>query len=151
MTPPLSSLTSVPVLVVEPLEGSRALYADALRIAGCRVTVVSDSERAYVMAIRRPPRVVIASFEAPFRDERFAICQRFREDERTRHIPVVIVAAALDQADIARATAMGALAVAAHPTDAAKLIGAVQGVLAARPGQRIKARLRPPDDIKRSA
>lgn len=142
---------AAPVLVVETMGRSRALYADILPLAGYQVTVVADSERAFIAAIDQHPRAVIVSFEPQIRDERRALCQRLRDDARTRSLPIVLVASTLEPSDIQWATEAGVLAVVADPGDSAKLVGALEGVLAGRRAERIKATLREPNNRKRFA
>jgi CheY-like chemotaxis protein len=143
----------ISVLLIEFPDGSDA-YADALHRAGFQVDLVADAAEAFDAVLARAPHVIVASFDSALRASRFALCEQLQADERTRSIPLVLTAAALDRDDIEQATSVGVLALALPPSNEAKLVSAIQGVLAAhrkRPPARATLGRRSKDDSARSA
>ncbi len=126
----------ISLLLLEANDGARMAYTEALRGAGCRVTTAADSAQAYAAAVADVPDVIVVAFDAAVRDDRFGLCQRLGADARTRHVPVLLTSAAMSEHDLERATSTGVLALVLESRDAAKLVSAVRGVVAAR--------LRPP-------
>ena len=108
----------------------------ALRDAGCTVSTATDSVHAYTAALAEMPDVIVVGFDPSVRDDRFGLCKRLGADARTRQVPILLTSAAVNQKDLELATSTGVLALVLESRDAAKLVSAVRGVVAAR--------LRPP-------
>ena len=123
---------AISLLLLESNDGARAVYTDALRDAGCTVTMAADSADAYAAAVAHAPDVIVVGFDAGLREDRFGLCKRLGDDPRTRQIPILLTSAAVDQRDLERATSTGVLALVLESRDATKLVSAVRGVVAAR-------------------
>ena len=121
-----------PVLLLESHEAVRRLRAQALRAEGFDVTSVADSEEALASAVRRMPRMVVASFDPQTREDRFLLCLRLKADERLRSVPVLLTSTDLDDDDLRRATDLRLLVIATSPGDCGKVLGAVGGMLCRR-------------------
>jgi two-component system, chemotaxis family, chemotaxis protein CheY len=118
------------VLLIEPKDESRAVHADALRRAGFAVIAVPDCATGLYAVAEVTPQIVVASYNPRTRDECFALCERLKDDSRTKAIPVLLTAETITTDDLQRATDMKVLGVAAGPDDEVKITGAVRGVLA---------------------
>ena len=79
-------------LVVDDLAEMRDVYGVALRIAGFQVEEASDGFEGVERALAAPPHVIVMDFAMPGMDGGEAI-QLLASDERTRHVPVVMVSA----------------------------------------------------------
>ena len=122
----------ISLLLLESDESARAAYTGALRDAGCTVSTAPDSAHAYTAALAEVPDVIVVGFDPSVREDRFGLCKRLGADARTRHVPILLTSAAVNQSDLELATSAGVLALAVESRDAAKLVSAVRGVVAAR-------------------
>jgi len=80
------------VLVVDDFKYSRDLYELCLSQQGFRVTLASDGQEALDKAFQLRPDVVIMDLSLPVLSGAEAT-RRLKADERTRHIPVLILSA----------------------------------------------------------
>jgi CheY-like chemotaxis protein len=123
---------AVSLLLLESNDSARSAYTDALREAGFTVTLATDSTGVYASAVADLPDVIVVGFDPALREDRFGLCQQLGGDPRTRHVPILLTSAAVEQRDLERATSTGVLALVLESRDAAKLVSAVRGVVAAR-------------------
>jgi CheY-like chemotaxis protein len=123
---------AISLLLLESNDKARSAFTEALRDAGCTVAMAADSADTYAAAVAQVPDVIVVGFDAAVREDRFSLCKRLGEDPRTRQVPILLTSAAVDQRDLERATSTGVLALVLESRDAAKLVSAVRGVVAAR-------------------
>jgi CheY-like chemotaxis protein len=137
----MSGTTSV-VLLIEPTDQSRTVYADALRGSGYIVVGVPDCTAALSALAELTPHIIIVGFDPRTHDECLAFCARLKADPRTVAIPTLLMSETIDGEDLHRATDMKVLGVTVGQRDAAKITGAVRGVLAVAdaPRRRVEAR-----------
>jgi len=88
----LTPVSTGPVLIVDDDENIRALLARILVDEQIPVSVAADGEEALRIVTEQAPRLVLLDLMMPGMDG-FEVLRRLRADERTRHIPVVIVTA----------------------------------------------------------
>jgi len=136
---------AISLLLLESDESARAAYTRALHDAGCTVSTATDSAHAYTAALAEMPDVIVVGFDPSLREDRFGLCKRLGADARTRHVPILLTSAAVNQNDLELATSTGVLALVLESRDAAKLVSAVRGVVAARlKPPPLRASLEPP-------
>jgi CheY-like chemotaxis protein len=123
---------AISLLLLESDESARAAYTRALRDAGFTVSTVTDSAHVYTVALSEMPDVIIVGFDPSVRDDRFGLCKRLGADPRTRQVPILLTSAVVNRTDLELATSTGVLALVLESRDAAKLVSAVRGVMAAR-------------------
>jgi CheY-like chemotaxis protein len=123
---------TISLLLLESDESARATYTRALRDAGCTVSTAADSAHAYTAALAEMPDVIVVGFDPSVREDRFELCKRLGADPRTRQVPILLTSAVVNQNDLELATSTGVLALVLESRDAAKLVSAVRGVVAAR-------------------
>jgi len=80
------------ILVAEDERDIRELIAFTLTFAGHEVTQASNGEDAVKLAIEKLPDLVITDVRMP-RMTGYEACRQIKQDERARHIPVVILSA----------------------------------------------------------
>ncbi|HEX9780558.1 MAG TPA: response regulator [bacterium] len=80
------------ILVVDDEADMTKLLKDRLERSGYRVETAFDGEEALARITREPPDLVILDLILPKLDG-WRVCQRLKSDERTRHIPVVMLSA----------------------------------------------------------
>jgi two-component system chemotaxis response regulator CheY len=117
------------ILIVEPDDDTRALFSQALQLAGCDVVEASDGRDALVKALAEPPSVVITETHLPILDG-YALCEVLRRDPATRTVPILIVTRETRRTDLERARAAGADAILAKPAPLDVLLNEVLRLLA---------------------
>jgi CheY-like chemotaxis protein len=142
--------TPTPILLLEGRSDRRAELAAALREADFDVTAVGDSQTAVGSLDTVRPRAVIANLDPPTRSDRIDFCRQIRDDPRTKTIPILLMAESLMEQDVQLATDPGVLVLTA-PHDVAKLMGALNGVLAVQRAKPLSASLRRRRDMSRTA
>jgi CheY-like chemotaxis protein len=123
---------AISLLLLESDESARLTYTGALRDAGWTVATATDSADAYAAVVEQTPDVIVVGFDDNVRDDRFGLCKRLGANASTRHVPILLTSASIDQRDLELATSTGVLALVLESRDAAKLVSAVRGVVAAR-------------------
>lgn len=78
------------VLVVDDGAESVARLCNLLRPDGYTVQVATDGASALQLAQQSPPDLVLLAVSLPGMDG-YAVCQRLKQDDATRHIPVVFL------------------------------------------------------------
>ena len=118
------------VLLVEPKDG-RHEHAAFLARAGFRVESVTTETVDIAGVIKRRPAVVAAELDGSGSATTLNLARRFRQDPRARPIPFIIYGHHLRSQDIEDAARAGALWLQLEPTDGARLVAAVRGLIAA--------------------
>ena len=113
------------VLVVDDSRVIRELISVNLEMEGFDVHTASDGVAALEALDHVRPQVITLDAMMP-RLDGFATLARLRADERTRQIPVVMVTARAQAADIARGKAAGADAYVTKPFEPADLVDLVR-------------------------
>jgi DNA-binding response OmpR family regulator len=143
--------TPAAILFLEDCDESRADVVEALRTAGFHVTPVADSQAARPLVHQIRPRVIVASMDARTRADRVMFCREIRSDARTARIPLLLTTDCMTEEDVCLATDPGALVLMMTRDDDAKLVAAIQGVLAAQRAEPLSASARRRRDVKWTA
>jgi DNA-binding response OmpR family regulator len=139
------------VLLVEARDDARSAHMRALRQAGLDVIRVRDSQTALEALKTVMPRVLVAGLNPRTRDVHVKLSREIRSDSGTEQIPIVLTTVAATEQDVELATDPGALVITATEDDAAKVVAAVQGVLAGQGAEPLRASLRREQRSKQSA
>ena len=78
------------VLVVDDFEDNRSMYAVYLTYSGYDVLEAADGQEAVEMAGVRMPDVIVMDLSLPIMDG-WEATRRLKADERTRHIPIIVL------------------------------------------------------------
>ena len=114
------------VLVVDDEREIRDLVANFLSTEGYEVIVAANGEEAIELAKRENPQLILLDMEMPGVDG-IETCKRLKAEEKTQHIPVIMVTAFGDR-DI-EAYLEGAADVVNNPFDIVELGFHVQSML----------------------
>jgi two-component system, cell cycle response regulator DivK len=80
------------ILVVDDFEPNRELYAYVLSDAGFKVALASDGQQALDQAFQLRPDLIIMDLSLPLISGPEA-ARQLKADERTRHIPIIVITA----------------------------------------------------------
>ena len=99
------------------------------RMAKCEVIVASDGAEGLALIQKHKPDLVMLDIMMPGMDG-FAVCERAKADEATRHIPIIFLTAQPQPAAVARAMSLGAAGYIVKPFDPIKIVDQVNEALA---------------------
>ena len=102
------------VLVIEDLPGIQRLVQVCLSAAGLDVTTRSDGVTGIHAALAEPPDLVVLDIGLP-RVDGWEVLETLRNDDRTRHVPVLVLTAHGTDENRNRAEASGANAFIPKP------------------------------------
>jgi DNA-binding response OmpR family regulator len=116
------------ILVADDDPDIRSLVALRLERSGYDVVAAGDGEQALATALERAPDVALLDVMMPKLDG-YEVTQRLRELEATRHLPIILLTARVQETDIARGVEAGADDYVKKPFSTNDLRDRVQAVL----------------------
>jgi DNA-binding response OmpR family regulator len=103
----MTDRTKTLVLVADDEEDIRALVAFRLERAGYEVITAADGEEALTLATTRLPDLVVLDMMMP-KATGLEVTRSLRELDETKEIPVILLTARAQEADVARGFEAGA-------------------------------------------
>jgi DNA-binding response OmpR family regulator len=119
------------VLVADDDPDILALVTFRLERAGYDVVGANDGEQALQLALAQPPDLAVLDVMMPKLDG-YEVTTRLRQNERTRRIPIILLTARVQEADIARGFEVGADDYVKKPFSPQELGARVQAILGRR-------------------
>ena len=119
------------VLVADDDEDIRELVRFRLERSGYRVLVARDGEEAFSLAVEHVPDLAVLDVMMP-RLDGYQLTRRLREHERTRAMPVMLLTARAQEADVTRGFEAGADDYLRKPFSPRELRARVQAILGRR-------------------
>jgi DNA-binding response OmpR family regulator len=119
------------VLVADDDPDILALVTFRLERAGYDVVGATDGEKALQLALAQPPDLAVLDVMMPKLDG-YEVTTRLRQNERTRRIPIILLTARVQEADIARGFEVGADDYVKKPFSPQELGARVQAILGRR-------------------
>jgi DNA-binding response OmpR family regulator len=116
------------VLVADDDPDIRSLVTLRLEKSGYEVVAAGDGEQALATALERIPDVALLDVMMPKLDG-YEVTERLREQDETRHLPVILLTARVQEADIARGVEAGADDYVKKPFSTGELRDRVQALL----------------------
>ena len=116
------------ILVVEDEEDIRELVRYNLVKEGYQVTAVASGEEGLAMTRSRQPDLVLLDLMLPGIDG-LTVCRKLKSDSATENIPIVILTAKGEEADVITGLNMGADDYVTKPFSTRVLIARMQAVL----------------------
>jgi signal transduction histidine kinase/DNA-binding response OmpR family regulator len=118
------------VLLIEDQSDVRAYITEKLA-ARFQVMEASDGTDGLEKALNEIPDLVISDVMMPGMDG-FELCRRLKTDDRTCHIPVILLTARADDGDRITGLGTGADAYVIKPFNSRELLVRIQGLIATR-------------------
>ncbi|PLX73815.1 MAG: two-component system response regulator [Desulfuromonas sp.] len=118
-------MTKKKILIVEDEESLLKLESILLTSKGYDVSGVADGQAALDAMQTIKPDLVLLDIMLPEIDG-FEVCRRIKEDEATRHIPVIMLTAKKSREDMARGEQVGADWYITKPFKSAMVIETIQ-------------------------
>jgi DNA-binding response OmpR family regulator len=119
------------VLVADDDPDILALVAFRLERAGYAVVTADNGEEALALARERLPALAVLDVMMP-RLTGYQVTKQLREDEATKDIPVILLTARVQEADVARGFEVGADDYIKKPFSPQELRARVQAILGRR-------------------
>jgi len=119
------------VLVADDDPDILALVTFRLERGGYDVVAANDGEEALRLAVERAPDLAVLDVMMPKLDG-YEVTTRLRQNERTRRMPVILLTARVQEADIARGFEVGADDYVKKPFSPQELGARVQAILGRR-------------------
>ena len=116
------------VLVADDDEDIRALVTFRLERAGYRVVAAENGEHALSVALESSPALAVLDVMMP-RLDGYELTRRLREHEATQSMPVILLTARAQEADVARGFDVGADDYIKKPFSPQELRARVQAIL----------------------
>lgn len=116
------------VLVADDDDDIRALVSFRLERSGYAVLTARDGEEALDLALEHRPRLAVLDVMMPKLDG-YQLTRRLRELEETRRMPVILLTARAQEADVARGFEAGADDYVRKPFSPQELRARVQAIL----------------------
>jgi two-component system alkaline phosphatase synthesis response regulator PhoP len=116
------------ILVVEDEEDIQELIAYNLNKEGYRVTAVDSGEDAMAEVAKQPPDLILLDLMLPGTDG-LEVCRMLRGDTATRDIPIIMVTAKGEEADVVVGLELGADDYVTKPFSPKVMIARVRAVL----------------------
>jgi DNA-binding response OmpR family regulator len=116
------------VLVADDDADILSLVSLRLERAGYEVVTAGDGEEALATALERTPDLALLDVMMPKLDG-YEVTQRLRARDSTRHMPVILLTARVQEADIARGIEAGADGYVKKPFSTLELRDRVQAAL----------------------
>ena len=121
------------ILIADDSSTEVMMFAKALEAAGYETIKAYDGEAAERMAIEEMPDLLVLDIIMPKKNG-FHVCRNLKTNPKTRNIPIVIVTAKGEDADVYWGKKQGADEYLIKPFDVSKLVAAVDRLLKGGPG-----------------
>lgn len=95
------------ILIADDLQQNRELLEAYLIDDGHEILMAADGRETLDVAVHRQPDLILLDIMMP-KLSGYEVCQRLRQDERTKDIPVLVITALKEMGDIEKAVAAGA-------------------------------------------
>ncbi|MDX9974599.1 MAG: GAF domain-containing protein, partial [FCB group bacterium] len=119
------------ILVVDDTSASLRLLADILSGAGYRVRLATDGDLALRSAKVHPPALILLDIKMPGMDG-YEVCQRLKDDEKTRSIPIIFLSILEDEREKVKAFQVGGVDYINKPIRAEEVLARVNTHLTLR-------------------
>ncbi len=118
---------SKPILLVEDNELNRDMLVRRLTRAGLEVITAGDGQQALDLMASEQPRVVLMDMNLPVLDG-WTACQRARQDDNIKDIPIIALTAHAMQSDRLKAMEAGCDDYATKPVDFPGLLAKIEKI-----------------------
>jgi DNA-binding response OmpR family regulator len=127
------------ILVVEDSDAIRQMIETLVSARGHQVEAVPTGAKGLESALAQPPDAILLDLMLGGSLDGFEVCQKLREAESTRTVPIIVISALTDDASKQRATDAGATAYYTKPFSPTALLKELE-TIPARESAKIRAR-----------
>ncbi len=127
--------TETSILIVDDVPINLQVLVNILREKSYKISVATSGEKALEMVERFLPDLILLDVMMPEMDG-FEVCQKLKEDEKTRDIPVIFLTAKTEKEDIIKGFGLGAVDYVTKPFNKAELLARVDTHLLLRRSQK---------------
>jgi len=124
----MGSLTGAWVLVIEDLKDQAELWSDVCAEAGLNAMTAPTGVAGYRRACDAQPAIILLDLTLPDLDG-WEVCRRLKTDDRTKHIPIVILTARDEPHGARRAQDAGCAGYLKKPCPPTELVAVLRRVL----------------------
>jgi len=123
-----TDLASCSVLLVDDHQHNLELLLAYLEDLGCELRTAADGTEALAQVASKAPDIILLDIMMP-RMSGFQVCSKLKKDPATRDIPIVMVTALNEVADVERAVECGADDFVTKPVNKLELVTRVRSLL----------------------
>jgi DNA-binding response OmpR family regulator len=116
------------ILIVEDSDSIRRMIEALLTARGHEVVAVSTGAKGIDAAFASRPDAILLDLHLPGGFDGFDVCERLREAEPTRAVPIIVISALTDDASKRRAMEVGASAYYTKPFSPTSLLKEVESI-----------------------
>jgi len=116
------------ILVIEDSDSIRRLIETLVSARGHEVEAVSSGAKGIQSAVARPPDAILLDLHMAGGFDGFGVCERLRETEVTRAVPIIVISALTDDASKQRAAQAGATAYYTKPFSPTALLKEIESL-----------------------
>lgn len=120
------------ILIIDDEGANRRALAVMLKLEGYQVLEAYSGQQAFALMEKELPDLILLDLMMPEMDG-YDVFQRLKSDDRTRHIPVLVVSALASSWDIERAAQAGLSNFLTKPFEPAALFARIEEALASTP------------------
>jgi diguanylate cyclase (GGDEF)-like protein len=117
------------ILVVDDIADNLRVLSASLTEKGYQVRCAKNGTMALITAKKNPPQLILLDIKMPDMDG-YQVCEKLKEDELTRDIPIIFLSAFDDVLDKVKAFAVGGVDYITKPFQAEEVIVRIQHQLA---------------------
>jgi two-component system cell cycle response regulator DivK len=132
-----SALVRPLVLVVDDDQDTRDMYAMFLESSGVAVLTAANVEAAFHAALEHQPQVIITDYLLPGCATGADLCRRLRDNERTAHIPALVVTGSTRKGDAEAALDAGCADIRLKPYLPDALLNDIREIIGRPRAQRL--------------
>jgi two-component system phosphate regulon response regulator PhoB len=116
------------ILIIDDNQVDREFMSRTLRKYYTTVVTAPDGESGLVLVWERKPDLIVLDLRLPGISGQ-EVCQRLKDDELTKNIPVVIVTVAKDGFTLCECYALGVMNYLVKPVSARRLFSTIEAAL----------------------
>jgi two-component system, cell cycle response regulator DivK len=129
-----ASATSTPVVVlVQDHIDTSEMYCDFLNFSGFRAVRTGDADEGFDLAIQCAAAVVVTDFWLAGNPSGSDLCHRLKQDDRTRHIPTLLLTGSSQRKQVEASLAAGCAIVRLTPYLPDALAHDIRALIARKP------------------
>lgn len=119
------STTRFKLLIVDDIPENIKVLGNSLQHDGYVISFATNGEQAIDMAMKNELDLILLDIMMPGMDG-YQVCRQLKEEDRTRHIPIIFITAKTEKEDIVRGFETGAVDYVTKPFNTAELSARVQ-------------------------